>query len=109
MSRPTKREKEWLDNLSDGQLLCRDTAIHHSWLPSHAQREDYGFSRSLVCERCQAVKVQKLDRNGYVIGTRMVYPVGYLRPAGTGYASKEDNARIRKENMNRTTRSLRVV
>lgn len=77
--------------------LCRDTSIHHAWTYSGASRlgQRKGFTRTLICTRCEAVKTQTLDRGGYVVKSTMRYPDGYLRPPGSGRATRQDNAEAR--------------
>jgi hypothetical protein len=81
---------------TDEQLLCRD--LQHSWSPHTARSEVDGFVRTLVCTRCVAQKHQHLDREGYIISTRMTYPLGYLRP-GEGRLTRDERASLRVRNL----------
>lgn len=81
---------------TEKQLLCRD--LQHAWTPHSAHSEGKGFVRTLRCQRCRSVKHQILDRDGYIISTRMVYPVGYLRP-GEGRMTRDERAELRVRNM----------
>ena len=76
------------------QLLCRD--LQHSWDPSSAWREDRGYVRLLRCWRCKSWKRQTLDRDGYIVETKMLYPEGYLRPEGR--MTRADRAELRVGN-----------
>lgn len=81
---------------TDDQLLCRD--LQHSWSSFTAHRSKTGFIRVLVCIRCTTEKFQWLDRNGYIVQTRMTYPTGYLRP-GEGRLTRDDRANLRVRNL----------
>lgn len=94
MTKPRNLE-EWESQLPLEQLFCRDSSIHHSWDPYTAKRVAEGIERNLICRRCTTIKSQILDNEGYVIRTRMKYPEGYLRPAGSGRITADDNARMR--------------
>jgi len=81
---------------SDDQLLCRD--LQHSWSPHTARREVDGFVRTLMCTRCGSMKDQRLDRDGYIVKTSMVYAEGYLRP-GEGRLTRDERATLRVRNL----------
>jgi hypothetical protein len=81
---------------TDDQLLCRD--LQHSWSPYTAERTKDGFLRRLHCDRCTTLKDQHLDRDGYIVRTSMIYPVGYIRP-GEGRLTREDRAALRVRNL----------
>lgn len=81
---------------SDDQLLCRD--LQHSWAPYTARRDGTGFLRTLVCTRCASEKYQHLDGEGYIVATRMSYPLGYLRP-GEGRLTRDERASLRVRNL----------
>jgi len=81
---------------TDDQLWCRD--VQHSWAPYTAHREKGGFVRTLICTRCAAEKYQHLDESGYIMSTRMSYPLGYLRP-GEGRLTREERAELRVRNI----------
>lgn len=78
------------------QLLCRD--LQHSWSPYTARREGDGFLRTLICTRCKSEKYQRLDRDGYIVSTRMSYPTGYLR-RDEGRLTSSDRAELRIRNL----------
>lgn len=92
--------KKWKP--TDDQLLCRD--IQHSWSPYTAAKmsNDRGrhiaFLRTLRCDRCGSFKEQVLSRDGYIVGTTMKYPQGYLRP-GEGRLTRNDRAELRIRNI----------
>lgn len=81
---------------TDDQLLCRD--LQHSWKPRTASRVKSGFLRTLECIRCTTVKEQTLDEFGYITGTKMIYPPGYVRTEG-GRLTKSDRAELRLGNL----------
>ena len=81
---------------TDEQLLCRD--LQHSWAPYTAKRNVDGIIRVLNCVRCDALKEQHLDREGYILRSDMKYPPGYLRP-GEGRLTRDERANLRVRNM----------
>ena len=81
---------------TEDQLLCRD--LQHSWSPHTAHSEEDGFLRTLFCDRCAALKHQRLDKEGYIISTHMTYPPGYLRP-GEGRLTRDERANLRVRNL----------
>lgn len=86
--------KKWQP--TEEQLWCRD--VQHSWAPHTARREKKGYIRTLICTRCATLKNQHLDRDGYIVRTGMVYPVGYVRP-GEGRMTREERAELRVRNL----------
>lgn len=70
---------------TDEQMLCRD--LRHMWVPRGAWKDGRNFVRQLRCTRCETLKVQTLDCDGYVLTTRMRYAYGYLRKGGGGITS----------------------
>lgn len=81
---------------TEDQLVCRD--IQHSWSPYTARRVKSGYVRTLICVRCKAEKYQTLDQDGYITGSRMSYPVGYLR-SKKGRLTIHDRAALRVRNI----------
>ena len=92
MTRPL-RTKSWQPTYE--QLLCRD--LRHSWSPYTVGKEEWGYVRVLVCDRCGGKKTQTLDKSGYILTTRMHYAPGYLRPTG-GRMSADEQAELRLGN-----------
>lgn len=84
--------KRW--NPNKAQLLCRD--VQHAWKPSTAWREGRKYVRVFVCARCTSQKIQTLDKDGYIIKSKMTYPEGYLRPEGR--MTRADRAKLRLRN-----------
>lgn len=82
---------------SEDQMLCRD--LQHPWAPYLAERTSSGFTRTLQCRRCGARKKQTMTTSGYITGTWMQYPPGYLRQGG-GRLTADDKAALRVTNMN---------
>lgn len=80
-----------------GHMLCRD--LLHAWRPHTARRVGKGYERTLECERCGTLKVQRLTRTGLIANSGMRYPKGYLAPKGHGVFSKDERARLRKLNL----------
>ena len=78
------------------QLVCRD--LQHAWDPYTASRQGRGYVRVLRCGRCGTVKTQTLSHDGFILGSRMDYPKGYLR-ANEGRLSRMDRAALRVRNM----------
>lgn len=85
--------KEWQESLSDIATQCRD--LKHNWFYQSAERSADGFIRQLGCITCGAFKLQHLDRSGYILKTSYEYPEGYVRPAGAGRVTQEENAQMR--------------
>lgn len=79
-------------------LVCRD--LQHAWKPVNARRTADGYERIMQCLRCHAQKVQRLDTYGFLLGSRMKYPPGYLSK-GQGRLTQRDRARMRVSNMDR--------
>lgn len=87
--------KPW--NPTYEQLVCRD--LQHAWIPQYAERTMAGYSRVLRCTRCDSLKEQSLDRNGYITYASMAYPDGYVRE-GEGRFTREERAQLRVRNAN---------
>lgn len=81
---------------TDDQLLCRD--LQHSWSPYTARRHQGGFLRELLCTRCGSLKNQYLDADGFILRSKMMYPVGYVRP-GEGRMTRAERAELRVRNL----------
>lgn len=77
-------------------LVCRD--LQHAWKPLTAKKVASGYVRTLRCSRCGAIKDQTLDWAGYITGSTMSYPHGYLRE-GEGRLTKDDRAELRLGNL----------
>lgn len=91
--------KDWNPNRE--QLLCRD--VQHAWTPTTARTIrnrgiTQGFIRSFVCSRCGTTKSQRLDLDGYLLGSNMKYTDGYVRP-GEGRFTRYERAELRLQNM----------
>ena len=94
--------RAWIESLTPQQAECRDTSIHHAWQASTVERAEHGFNRTLICPRCGAIKQQRLDFRGNIIpGANVHYEPGYVRPKGTGFSTKADNAAVRLHNLQR--------
>lgn len=86
-------DNTWLKKQSHDTRTCRD--LGHAWAPSTASRIPKGYLRSLVCDRCGALKTQRLDNEGYIKSTSMAYPAEYLLPKGAGRLTRSDRAALR--------------
>jgi hypothetical protein len=85
--------RKWQEGLPVEQATCRD--IHHAWIYQSVKRDADGFIRRLACVTCGAFKLQHLDRNGYIDKSTYEYPDGYVRPAGSGRITADENAIMR--------------
>lgn len=95
---------QWQASLTDQQLVCRD--LHHAWEYGTVTRvKGAGFTRTLHCRSCGTLKVQVLDRHGYLLKSKYEYAEGYVRPAGAGHISKEENAEFRLANLKERNRN----
>lgn len=74
-------------------IECRD--LGHQWIRRPARRTADGFLRKLDCRNCEAHKEQYLDRDGYVMHNRIIYPDGYLLPSGIGHVDRAGRALLR--------------
>jgi hypothetical protein len=106
-SRNSRREvapslKEWQENLPVEQSTCRD--IHHAWVYQSVKRVANGFTRRLRCVTCGAFKLQHLDHSGYIEKSTYEYPEGYVRPAGSGRITADENAIMRILSINQAAR-----
>lgn len=88
-----KELREWQEALPETQTMCRD--LKHNWFYQSVERSPDGFIRQLGCVTCGAFKLQNLDRYGYILKSSYVYPEGYVRPAGAGRVTQEENASMR--------------
>lgn len=88
-----KELREWQESLSETASMCRD--LQHNWFYQSVERSADGFIRQLGCITCGAFKLQHLDRSGYILKTSYEYPDGYVRPAGAGRVTQEENAQMR--------------
>lgn len=85
--------RKWQENLPIEQTTCRD--IHHAWIYQSVKRDADGFTRRLACVTCGSFKLQHLDRSGYIVKSTYEYPEGYVRPAGSGRITADENAIMR--------------
>ena len=93
-SKLSKKElREWQEGLAETQQMCRD--LQHNWYYQSVERGPDGFIRQLGCITCGTLKLQHLDRSGYIIKSSYEYPEGYVRPAGAGRVTQEENAQMR--------------
>ena len=88
-----KELREWQESLPETQAMCRD--LHHNWFYQSVERNAEGFIRQLGCLTCGTFKLQHLDRYGYITTSTYEYPDGYIRPAGAGRVTQEENAAMR--------------
>ena len=94
MSDPLPSLDEWLDDLPDRFVGCRE--LRHQWLYFRAARlEDGTYFRVLRCRNCKAEREQSLDARGRTIGVKLIYPDGYLAPRGFGRLDADDLATLR--------------
>jgi len=83
----------------EGFLSCRDTG--HTWAPREAAwLADGTIERVLACSQCDAQRVQVLDANGYLVGSRYLYSEGYSL-VGIGRLDTGDRALLRKTHLMR--------
>lgn len=99
-----KELREWQESLPTNQATCRD--IHHAWVYQRVERAAEGFTRQLGCVTCGAFKLQHLDPCGYILRSSYEYPQGYIRPAGSGRITTEENALMRLLSLNRADGTL---
>ena len=78
----------------DASMLdCR--TIGHAWRPqSAAWLQGGGIEQILGCSRCEAKRIQYLDKQGYVTGRHYDYPEGYSIP-GMGHMGADGRAVLR--------------
>jgi len=79
----------------DTMLACRD--MGHDWRPIEAAWLQNGnIERVLGCTRCEAKRVQYLDKNGYIVkGGGYNYPDGY-QMKGMGRLDTDGRAVLRR-------------
>lgn len=94
--------KKWQENLPFEQTTCRD--IHHAWVYQSVKRVSDGFTRRLACVTCGSFKLQHLDKSGYIVKSTYEYPEGYIRPAGSGRITADENAIMRILSINQAAK-----
>lgn len=78
----------------EGFILCR-TVTGHSWKPAGASWLQGGnIEQVLACTRCEAQRVQVLDKRGYLVSRHYQYPDGYAIP-GMGHMDQDGRAILR--------------
>jgi hypothetical protein len=79
-------------------LLCRNPG--HAWRILGYYRADGLVCRDLICDRCEAERVDRWTRDTYDRhATRYTYPAGYLIPTEDG--KRTDTADVRRETVRR--------
>jgi len=75
---PTRDAADFVGDLSDKLLHCRE--LGHTWKPLTVSwdREASCYDRRLRCPSCRTVRVQLLTSSGHVVSNRYQYPDGYL-------------------------------
>lgn len=94
-------EKKTIQKLRDiakrypeNMLACRDHG--HSWKPLEAAwLQDGRIERVLACERCEAHRVQFMDKDGYILGGHYDYADGYPM-VGVGRLDTDGRAIFRR-------------
>lgn len=92
----------WAAELPTEFVECRDSTLSHRWASNGADfdRRQFRYVRFIRCDRCGTEKQLFIDPKGYIVGRRSAkYPSGYLRPAGSGHLTKEENAALRIESV----------
>lgn len=97
-----KELKEWQEGLPETQAMCRD--LQHNWFYQSVERSHDGYIRQLGCITCGTLKLQHLDRSGYIIKSSYEYPEGYVRPQGAGRVTQEENAAMRLYSLKKKSR-----
>jgi hypothetical protein len=94
------RKRSGLTAYDDDYLLCRNPG--HVWRVLGYYRAPDGLvCRDLVCDRCEAERVDRWTRDTYArLGTRYKYPAGYLIPADDD-GQRTDTTDIRRETIRR--------
>ena len=83
----------------DSYLACRDHG--HSWQPLDASfLQDGNIERILGCVRCEARRVQRLDKQGYLLGGHYDYADGYAM-VGIGRLDTDGKAIMRRTSVQR--------
>lgn len=82
-----------IEGWTDEALKCR--TVQHQWEPYTAKKIKGGFEQLMACLRCEAEKTLRFDNKGYITGSHISYPDGYLAPKGTGQLDADDRARLR--------------
>ena len=79
-------------------LTCRNPG--HSWRILGYYRDGADVCRDLICDRCEAERVDRWTRDTYDrLPGRYKYPAGYLIPTEDG--KRTDTADIRRETVRR--------
>lgn len=75
---PMRDAADFVGELSDRLLRCRE--LGHMWKPLtvHWDRESSSYDRRLRCPSCRTVRIQLLTTSGHVVSNRYQYPDGYL-------------------------------
>ena len=90
---------EMAEKYPDKYLLCRD--MGHSWKPQSAVwLEDGNIERTITCSRCNTLRRQYLDANGYILVGYYSYADGY-QIAGIGRMDTDARAGLRKASLSR--------
>jgi hypothetical protein len=86
--------KDVAKRMPDTFLSCRDHG--HLWAPLEAAwLQDGNIERTLGCTRCEAKRLQYLDKNGYVLGGHYNYADGYAMK-GIGRLDTDGRAVLRR-------------
>ena len=92
---------ERVDEYPDDMLKCRDAG--HHWKTYNVEHaKDGSIYRILACATCDARRNQRLDRNGYIVGSSYTYRVGYLLP-GIGRLTAAQRATLRLASIDRSS------
>lgn len=75
---PSRDVHDFVGDLSDKQLHCRE--LGHTWKPLTVRwdRETEAYDRRLRCSVCRTIRVQLLTSSGHVMTNRYEYVDGYL-------------------------------
>ena len=75
---PKRAAADFVGDLSDKLLHCRE--LGHTWKPLtvHWDRDSSSYDRRLRCPSCRTVRIQLLTSTGHVHSNRYQYPDGYL-------------------------------
>jgi len=96
MAESTKlqRVRDIAKRYPDDFIACRDSG--HRWKPVEAAwLQDGHIERILECDRCDAQRIQILDKNGYVVAGTYHYSDGYTM-TGVGRLDTDGRAIIRR-------------
>lgn len=89
--------KRAVANVPTNFIECR--TLMHAWkyttVLEHTNEDgSKSYTQGMQCLRCRTDKYQDLDKFGHIIGTRYVYPDGYLMSEGVAL-NVEDRAALR--------------